>query len=225
MISMPTQIGVQVADDETAAALHLSLGGAGLIVGNDEHGASVAVRFFEREPRNYVSIGGLKFLQLLAFRALGLSASVVVKTQRPAAWESFVRISAGSTASIRCVPEIADVPRGTPNRPALLIVDSDSGIAGELSNGGDWSAVLSAYDYVSQWNIEALAHADTVFAQSLSMAEATLVTRKLAIDEPPETLGRIPDGQLAVVSRHEVHFVHLSMTSVEKWMIGTLERR
>lgn len=225
MIQIPTHIGVQVADDETAEALHLSVGGAGLIVGNDEDGTPVAVRFFDHEPRNYVSIGGLNFLQLLAFRALALSAVVVVKTQRPAAWESFVRVSAGSTGSIRCVGELSEIPKGTPNRPALLIVDSDSGVEGELSTGGGWSAVLSAYDHVSQWNIEALAHADTVFAQSLSMAEATLVTAKLGIHEPVKTLGRIPDGRLALVSRHELRFTQLVMTSVEKWMIGSLERQ
>ena len=85
--------------------------------------------------------------------------------------------------------------------------------------------MLSAYDYVSQWNIDALAHADTVFAQSLLMAEATLVTAKLGIHEPVDTLGRIPAGRLALVSRHELRFTQLVMTSVEKWMIGSLERQ
>ncbi len=78
----------------------LPLGEAGLMVGRNRHGDPAVVRLFRSRPTRVLLVGGVSGAQLVAMRALGMGARVVVRTDRPSAWEQLVhRLSVSSSGS------------------------------------------------------------------------------------------------------------------------------
>ncbi len=71
--------------------LDVPLGTSGVMIGRNRHGDPVLLRLFRSEPTRLLLVGGLPCAQLLALRALAVGAEVLVRTDRPHAWEPFVR--------------------------------------------------------------------------------------------------------------------------------------
>lgn len=213
-----------VADLETADAMRPPVGGAGLIVGHDAAGAPVVVRVFDQQARSYVVVGGLRLLQLLVVRLVALSSRIVVHTERPGAWGGVVRTLAGGSGALTVTSERVPLPTAGPHRPAVLVVDSASAVAGAQPAGSPWSAVVAGYDSLSQWNADVLDQCDAAFVHQLSAAESALVERRMGVQGLRDSLQDGAAGMLGVVSRGSVVPAQVRLTGYERWVLGELER-
>lgn len=215
----PPQLGTRLADDETLGALVVSTGGAGAVLGEDDAGQRLVLQMFGPTPADYAIVGGLWLRQLLAFRALALGAQVLVHTEREQTWASFTRIASGVRGDLQCVRDLPPALSGRPNRPVLVLLDSLSSIGGTVPQAGAWSAVVSASDQATQWNIDALSRADLVFAQSLSPASAMLLGKALGLPDPSHLIG-LPPEQFSLVSRGTSRRIRAQLTDAERWITG-----
>lgn len=219
----PTLLGVRLGDDETIAALQISAGGAGLIIGQDDDGNHLVVQMFGPEPVDYAVLGPLWLRQVLVFRAMALGAHVVVETARPDAWGPFVRVAAGTGGELRCTPRLDRVPYGRPNRPVLALRDSDSALGDAGGAAGPWTAVVSASERATQWNIDDLTRADVVFAAPMPAASASLLSAALALPDGGSGLADLEADQIAIAARGYLSRVRLGITSAERWLTSPVQ--
>lgn len=219
-----TQLPHHVADLDTANAMRPPVGGAGLIVGADAAGRPVVVRFFDHEPRAYLVVGGLQLLQLLVVRLVALSCRIVVQTERPAAWGALGRATAGASGAITIAAGSETLPSGSPHRPTVLVIDSASGVETVAPPGTAWSAVVSGYDALSQWNADVLDHVDAAYVQQLSDPECALLERRMAVQGLAGTVAADRPGRLAVVSRGAAVHAEVRLTAYERWVLGSIGR-
>lgn len=205
------------------AQLHLSLGGDGLMVGANRHGAPVILRLFRAEPTRVVLIGGIRAAQILVLRAMALGARVAVQTSRPYAWEPFVRGVSTPGDTIGLVPAGGQValPAGTPMRPLLLVVDV--GPVGTDSGSG-WQGTLVVRDELAAVDVDTLARADVAVLQRLRPDEAVLAAGTLGLGEAQEWLTRIRQDMVGVVNRRSVRWALLSATPIEQQLVGAPAR-
>jgi hypothetical protein len=220
----PTQLGTHLADRATAAAVTLRTGGSGVVLGRDDSGGLAGVALFRPEPTTGVLVGGIALAQLVAFRSLAVGAAVVVETGRPAAWQAFVNLAAGSTGSITTVAHAPDEGPGTVDRPRLLVVDADSPASVEPHRPGGWSTVLTAHDRASSWNAPLLAGCDVALLHQLAPGEARVVATALNLPDAARALSGQPPGRVAVASRAGWRSVSVQLTEVERWLIRDLVR-
>ena len=219
-----TQLPHHDADLETANAMRPPVGGAGLIVGVDAVGDPIVVRVFDHEPRSYLVVGGLNLLQLLVIRLVALGCRIGVQTERPGAWGTVVRTTAGASGAIGILVGDEPMPAGSPHRPTVLVIDSASGVASVAPVGTSWSAVISGYDSLSQWNADVLDQVDAAFVQQLSGPETVLVERRMALQGLADVLDGNASGILGVVSRGTVVRAAIRMTAYERWVLGSIRR-
>jgi type VII secretion protein EccE len=205
------------------AQLHLPLGGDGLMVGTNRHGAPVTLRLFRPEPTRLVLVGGVRAAQLLALRAMALGARVVVQTSRPYAWEPFVRGVSTPGETIALIPAGRQVamPPGTPMHPLLLVVDV--GPVGADAGAG-WQATLVVRDELAPVDVDTLSRADLVVLQPLRPDEAALAAGTLGLSEAQDWLTRIREDMVGVVNRRSVRWALLSATPIERQLVGTPAR-
>jgi ESX secretion system protein EccE len=205
------------------AELHLPLGGDGLMIGTNRHGAPVTLRLFRPEPTRLVLIGGVRAAQLLALRAMALGAQVVVQTSRPYAWEPFARGVSAPGETIALIPAGRQValPPGTPMRPLLLVVDV--GPVG-ADGGAGWQATMVVRDELAPVDVDALSRADLVLLQPLRPDEAALAAGTLGLGEAQEWLTRIREDMVGVVNRRSVRWALLTATPIERQLVGTPTR-
>jgi type VII secretion protein EccE len=205
------------------AQLHLPIGGDGLMIGTNRHGAPVTLRLFRPEPTRLVLIGGVRAAQLLALRAMALGARVVVQTSRPYAWEPFVRGVSTPGETITLVPAGRQValPPGTQMHPLLLMVDM--GPVGADAGAG-WQATLVVRDELAPADVDTLSRADLVVLQPLRPDEAALAAGTLGLGEAQEWLTRIREDMVGVVNRRAVRWALLSATPIERQLVGTPTR-
>lgn len=214
-----TQLDISVADDETLAALVVSAGGAGLVMGVSGDGRPLVLQMFGREPADYALVSGMRLRKIISFRALALGARVFIHTQRPEAWEAFVRVAGGVRGDIQCVPPGSPVPPGKPDQPVLVLLDSIAGLGGNARPAGRWSAVISATDHANRWNLDDLKRVDLVFAQSLPASAASVVGPAFAISNASQLSG-LADDHYTIVSKGSVEVVNLRATAMENWVAG-----
>jgi hypothetical protein len=218
-------VGTHLADESTVASLELTAGGAGVLLGADQQGALRALSLFRPEPTQALAVSGLALAQLLAFRSLAVGAQVVVETARPAAWQSFASLAAGTSGWIALV-EQADTGRaGTSVAPQLTVLDHQASAATESRRAGIWGTVLTVHDQVSHWNAELLAAADVVLLQELNVAESRQVGKVLAVPPDQPALSALPPDVVTVATRAGMLSVQVRATSVEQWLIGPVLRR
>jgi hypothetical protein len=205
------------------AQLHLPLGGDGLMIGMNRHGAPVTLRLFRPEPTRLVLVGGVRAAQLLTLRAMALGARVVVQTSRPYAWEPFVRgvSTPGETIGLLPAGRQVALPPGTPMHPLLLVVDV--GPVGADAGAG-WQATLVVRDELAPVDVDALSRADLVVLQPLRPDEAALVAGTLGLSEAQDWLTRIREDMVGVVNRRSVRWALLSATPIERQLVGTPAR-
>jgi type VII secretion protein EccE len=203
--------------------LHLPLGGDGLMVGTNRHGAPVTLRLFRPEPTRLILVGGVRAAQLLALRAMALGGRVAVQTSRPYAWEPFVRGVSTPGETILLVPAGRQValPPGSPMHPLLLVVDV--GPVG-VDAGAGWQATLVVRDELTPVDVDTLSRADVVMLQPLRPDEAALAAGTLGLGEAQEWLTRIREDMVGVVNRRSVRWALLSATPIERQLVGTPAR-
>jgi len=219
-----TQMGSHIVPAEPAAGIVMHTGGAGLILGVDENDKPITIGLFRPEPTTVVAISGLALAQLLSFRALAVGAQILVQTTRPGAWESFVRLSAGSTGAISQVERAGTNRSGTPNQPQLLLIDNDSSATIQHRPGASFATTLTVHDQLTQWNVASLSGADMVLLQGLSMAEARLAGSALGITAPERGLAGLPLDTVVLATRNALRSSRVVETSIETWLIGPIAR-
>lgn len=222
---MPTQMGTHLADEATANGVVTQMGGSGLYIGPGEDGLPFTLKLFGPDATAVLVIGGVALAQLISFRAIAMGASVDVQTTRPDAWEQLINVSAGSSGSIRRLPPDASPSGGSPSRPRLHVVDTESASAAELVRGAAWTTTLTVYDRLTNWNANLLANADLVLLRSLSAVESRLAAKLLNLPNEASRFVTLPPDGLAVVSRSLAVTCHLATSATESWIVGTAARR
>ncbi|MFU8872134.1 type VII secretion protein EccE [Micromonospora sp. SL4-19] len=207
------------------AALELSLGESGLMVGTNRRGGAVAVRLFRPGATRLLLVGGVRVAQLMALRALALGARVVVQTARPRVWEPFLR-GAGGPGTVLLIPPgrpVGGAP-GSPLHPLLLVVDAGP-MPPEVGPEEAWRSVLVVRDELTPADAPALARADLAILQPLDTDEAALAGAALGLGGSADWLTRIRDDMVAVVNRRALRWALLSPTPIESQLVGRLSRR
>lgn len=217
----PAQAPAQPAGD--VSQLRLSLGGDGLMIGSDRHGKPVTLRVFRPEATRLVLVGGISAAQLLALRAMALGARVAVRTSRPHVWEPFMRGVSTPGEAVVLLPSNrqAALAPGTPMRPLLLVVDV--GPVG-LEAGNAWQATLVVRDELAPVDVDTLSRADLVVLQPLRPDEAARAAGTLGLGGAQEWLTRIRQDMVGVVNRRSVRWALLSVTPVERQLVGSPDR-
>lgn len=222
--SIPTQIQGARTSSEVIAAIASNAGGAGMILGRDADGQLAVREIFASEPREILAVGTIGLAKLIAFRALALGAQVWVETRRAAAWDSFIRTSAGATGAIRVVRDFPDTRFASEERPVLVVVDSDSSLSEEDPVGTPWTTVLTVYAQLTPWNVADLQYADLVIMQKLTPGEIRLSGSGLRGSGIDERLAGIGADEISLWGGGQLHVTRLEMTGVEQWLIGDLSR-
>lgn len=75
---------------ETIDALHLPSSGCGQLIGSDDEGNGVAIRLVGQGISTVYVAGELYLAQQLVFRALAVGERILIRTDRPQAWEQLV---------------------------------------------------------------------------------------------------------------------------------------
>ncbi|MFJ1458137.1 type VII secretion protein EccE [Nocardia wallacei] len=92
-------IGIPDVDDtvplgeypiDVVGALHLPSSGCGQLIGSDDEGNGVAIRLVGQGISTVYVAGELYLAQQLVFRALAVGERVLIRTDRPQAWEQLV---------------------------------------------------------------------------------------------------------------------------------------
>ena len=92
-------IGIPGVDDtvpmseypiDVIGALHLPSSGCGQLIGSDEDGNGVAVRLVGQGISTVYVAGELYLAQQLVFRALAVGERILIRSNRPEAWEQLV---------------------------------------------------------------------------------------------------------------------------------------
>lgn len=221
----PAALETHLAAPATLGAFGVNTGGAGLVLGVDQHGGPVAVRLFRPEPTRAVFVGGLRFAQLLAFRALALRVQVVVETGRPAAWGTFARVTTVPD-TVRLVPPGTPPQRtGSRSRPRLVILDTGaSANDAQARHGGGWTAVVALREDLTAWDVDPLVRAELVALQPLSPVEAALVNSALNLGVTEQALSQLRPDMVTLVSHGTVRWVRIVPTAVERQFVGVPSR-
>jgi hypothetical protein len=227
-IGSRTQIGSQRADSDTANAIRVHTGGAGLILGANERGRPVTVSFFRTEPTVVASIGSLGLIQLIAFRAFALGAQLVVTTGRPSAWAALTRaVTETNRSAIQIVPPHHQPERfGSSLRPYLLVVDSDSTAAvGSTPAVPGWSTVVMVREHVTSWDTALLGRADLILTQTLTVQESGTLCSALNIPDYLQAFTELPQETIGAITHGGIRWARLARTALERQVIGDLDRR
>lgn len=222
-----TELGSHFADADTVGAVALHSGGCGLIIGFNQDHHPVSLMLFRPEPTVALAVGGLRFAQLIAFRALAIGAHVVVQTGRPTAWSTFARSAAPSPYAIRLIsPQAHHEQPGTVNQPQLLIVDSESGAVAEAEERSvaGWSAVLTVRAQLSGWDTPTLARADLALMQRLSPAEAELACTTMNVPDAEGPITRLRGDMVALITHSTLRWARIGQTMIERQLIGPIDR-
>jgi type VII secretion protein EccE len=201
--------------------LELTLGAAGLMLGNNRHGEPVVARFFRPEQTRALLVGGVRCAQLLALRAMALGARVVVQTARPQVWEPFVRGAAVPGESIAVVPpgRAIEIPPGSALHPLFVVVDVGP-VGADTRPGAGWQATLVVRDDFSAADVDVASRADLLLLQPLRPEEAQLVGAALGLGDAAQWLTRIRPDMLGLVNRRAVRWAAMAQTPIEAQLIG-----
>jgi hypothetical protein len=219
------RIGGQLAAGNALDELQLFTGGAGLVLGVNQNGDPVTLRLFRPEPTRMVIVGGLRFAQMVAFRALALGAQVIIQSARPAAWGTFARVMSSPNDAIRLVPP-GTVLDQSPNqsRPRLVVQDSGPSVGAQHTGRTGWSVTMSVREELTAWDVDVLGVADLVLMQPLTPTEAELAASVLGLTEMKQSLSGIRADLVTVVSQGTVRWTLIAPTSVERQLIGVPTR-
>lgn len=215
----PGRVRTARTNDVWAAGLSRPTTRSGLVMGHDRDGRRVVVPIFGPDPREVVAVGGIALAKLLCFRALALGAQVWVETRRPAAWETFIRLSAGASGAIRLVRDFPEVQIASEAHPCLVVIDSDASIAEGEQLGRPWVTIVTLYSQLNQWSSVDLPHADLVVLQKLTAAEAKVAAAVLRLPGSAELFCGVPDDVVVMVRLGTIQAARVALTDSEQWLL------
>lgn len=213
------------ADPAALAGFPVDLASAGLVLGRDSEGRLVPVRMLRPEPTRVALVAGWSATRLLAFRALGLGARVVVRVAVDQRWADFGAWATGLGDRVVAAPPGMEVPvTGGAAQPTLVIDDPSGAAVGRPP--GPWETRLTVVHQVQQGTAGLLSAADLVLLQRLTPAEAQLVTATLRLPaRTAELLPAMPEDMLAVIGGGADRYVWLCPTPTEQQNLGLTLRQ
>lgn len=221
----PRHAGHTVPAD-ALGALTLPVGDDGVVIGDDAEGRPQLVGFHRSAPYDVLLIGGLWTAQVIALRAAGTGARVVVETGRAQAWTSLAR-TAG--AGLECIT-LHDVGRVPPQGPTVgspVVVVRDAGMRPPRGRvvSAPWQSVLTLLPYLSPVAPRLMRNSTLVGVQRVSPQEAGQIGRILGLTtSESEALPTLADGVTLWCAGRERHWVMTSPTDAESGLLGTARR-
>ena len=223
--TLTSRVGLHAADPQALAGLGAQLGGAGLIIGKDRHGAPVVVRPFRPQPTGIVAVGTLAFGQLLTMRQLALGASLAVQTTRPDSWVPFLqqcgvsrdRVSLGQPGTAPARPATAD-------KPLLVVYDAGPVDPKAVAPVGRWQTTLVVREELTAWDVDLLGAANLVLMQRLTDVEAAMAAAALRFGQVQGWLPRISAEMVAVSEPGQLRWAMLDCTALERQMLPAVAR-
>jgi hypothetical protein len=221
-----TKVGTHFADTDTADAIRVHTGGAGVLLGADQSGKPVTVSLFRPEPTFVVVIGQLGLAQLVSFRALGVGAALAVTTVRPSAWSALERTAVDTQGAVEITwPASRPGWFGSSLRPQLVLVDSDSTAAvGAMPTVHAWSTLITVREHIASRDTNLLGRADLILTQALSLQEAAQLCGAVNMTAYSTAFAALPERTIAVISHASVRSARLAPTAIERQLIGPLAR-
>ncbi|WP_203660650.1 hypothetical protein [Actinocatenispora rupis] len=220
------RVGSHMASSAALDEIRVSAAGSGLLLGHDRDSKPVQVRLFRPEATRVTLLGGLWASRLLAFRALGLGARVVVFTSRPDQWDGFGQWATGRSDRVAVLPAERPVAlSATPRTPALLIYDV--GLLGAANRPvlGPWQTQLTVLHQLTAYGFPAVQEANLVMMQRLHTTEALSVGSVLRLtDEATRLLTALRDDMLALVGASADRYVWTNPTAIEQQRFGAPHR-
>ncbi|QHC00881.1 hypothetical protein EK0264_11685 [Epidermidibacterium keratini] len=220
----PDRVAISRSNDAWADEIRVPTVRSGLVLGTDRNGEHVVVPFFGADPREVVAVGGIALAKLLCFRALALGAQVWVETRRFSAWETFIRMAAGSSGAIRLVHDFPEVQIASEAQPSLVVIDSDATVAEGEQLGRPWVTILTLYNQLNQWNSADLPHADLAIFQKLSPAEAKIAASVLRLPGSEGMFTQIPDDVITMTQFGKARAARINQTEAEAWLLRGFSR-
>ncbi|WP_137992983.1 hypothetical protein [Streptomyces vilmorinianum] len=207
-------------------ALSLPVGDDGVVIGEDAEGRSQMVGFHRSTPYDVLLIGGLWTAQVLALRAAGTGARVVVETGRPREW---VGLAQAAGAGLECIT-LHDVGRVPPLGATVgnpVVVMRDCGMRPPRGRvvSSPWQSVLTLLPYLSPVAPRLMRAATLVGVQRVSPEEAQQIGRILGLAQNEiEALPTLADGVTLWCAGRERHWVITSATDAESGLLGMARR-
>ncbi|WP_106849072.1 hypothetical protein [Blastococcus sp. Marseille-P5729] len=220
----PTPIGVFEAQPGITRGIDSSVETFGVVIGSGQQGQALAIPMFGPRTTEIIVVGGVGLVKVIALRALGIGARVWVETDRPDEWERFVRSAAGVSGMIHLADEIPPVVGSDPRTPTLVIVDQPDSEAADVLVGGEWVTILTVVEELDEQAAADLPHADLVVFHRLHGRELAHVGRTFGLGDGVDVLASVPSDVLVVAARTGIAPVRLRLTSVERWLIGAVDR-
>jgi type VII secretion protein EccE len=215
----------QPAHPVPPAALVVTAGGGGLMVGRDRHQAPVVVRMFRPEPTRFAFTGSLAAAQMLVLRMIAVGAQVMIQTARPADWARFVQQTGVGPGQFAFVPPGDHPgPPGRAARPEVLVVDVGQVSWQQVDRGGNGRAVMIVRHELTPADRDLLVGADVVVLQPLTPAEATVAAAGVGAAESESWMSRISASMVTVVNRGVVRWATLNPTDLELRTLGDPRR-
>ena len=221
----PRHAGHTVPTDHLGA-LSLPVGDDGVVIGEDGEGRPQLVGFHRSTPYDVVLIGGLWTAQVLALRAAGTGARVVIETGRPQAWVGLAQ-AAGAGLECMTLHDVGRVPPlgATVGSPAVVVRDCGMRPPRGRVVSSPWQSVLTLLPYLSPVAPRLLRAATLVGVQRVSPQEAEQIGKILGLARTEvEALPTLGDGVTLWCGGGERHWVITSPTDAETGLLGTARR-
>ncbi|MFI0897647.1 hypothetical protein [Streptomyces sp. NPDC020983] len=205
--------------------MSLPLGDDGVAAGTDEAGDPAVLGLFRPAPLDVVVIGSVWAAQVLALRALGAGAMVIVESARPRCWAPLMRgTAAGGSPSVYGVGE---VPLQSQDLPGPFLVVRDCGAQPPRSRlaRAPWQAVLTLLPFLGRQAAGLPAAAELVGIQRVSPQEVQVLARTLQLtrEQAAALPGLDDDAMLWATARHR-RFVRLAPSAAETELLGGARR-
>ncbi|SFB40555.1 hypothetical protein SAMN05216266_11087 [Amycolatopsis marina] len=216
------RIGRHLAPAAALDQLQLTATSFGVALGRDQSGAPVPVTLFRPRPVRAVVLGDLWAAQLVAFRALGFGARVVVLTARPAQWQHLGQWATGRGDRVAVVEPGTPVDSvASPDAPVLRVADLAPGQQPQSADLSGWQTELSVIRGLAPDTMALVHEADLLLAQRLAAQEvATLAAWRGLEQHACHAVQMLHDDMLAVLSGTEVGYVWTDPTSTEISALG-----
>jgi type VII secretion protein EccE len=194
-----------------------AVGSTGLLLGRDAEGVPVALRLFRPVATRVTAVGGWWLPRLLAFRALGTGARVVVRTPAPDRWTGLGepgRYFVGAA-------DRAVTMAGTAHSPVLLIDD----VGADPLPPAAWQTALTVRPTLEPEDRASLVAADALLLQRLDPGEAAVAGGMLDLtDETTRLVQAMAEDMVAVVGGGADRYVWTAPTGVELSLLGAARR-
>jgi hypothetical protein len=204
----------------------------GIVIGADQQNSPLNVSLVRSRPTRIAVVGPLYLAKMLALRALGTGAWIVVATARPGAWTVLQQATGAPPNSPlsqhvqirRLAP--TELPRPSEDRPILVIHDGGPTPQELFPPRSPWHTTMYVLPYLHP-QIEPIARqSDLVFTQRIPPGQAQLAQRFWNL--PPQTFGAltgIKDDQVITLGLNNLwRIVRLVTGPKETQILGPIRR-